>query len=120
MTPIDPYCDCPVCRRYSKAYIRHLLKAEEMLSQRLLVMHNLWFYNHLMEDIRNALDNGNFAEFKREKEIIYAKRMWGTEELYSFNNYGWFQFSSVQAATKETPNLEQALNRMFSTNNNWF
>jgi queuine tRNA-ribosyltransferase len=46
-----------------------------MLSQRLLVMHNLWFYNHLMEDIRNALDNGTFAEFKREKEIIYAKRI---------------------------------------------
>jgi len=75
MTPIDENCDCPVCRRYSKAYIRHLLKAEEMLSQRLLVMHNLWFYNHLMIDIRNALDNGNFAEFKREKEIIYSQRI---------------------------------------------
>ncbi|MBR7133351.1 MAG: tRNA guanosine(34) transglycosylase Tgt [Clostridia bacterium] len=75
MTPIDPNCDCPVCKRYSKAYIRHLLKAEEMLSQRLLVMHNLWFYNHLMIDIRNALDNGNFAEFKREKEIIYSTRV---------------------------------------------
>jgi queuine tRNA-ribosyltransferase len=75
MTPIDPNCDCPVCRRYSKAYIRHLLKAEEMLSQRLLVMHNLWFYNHLMIDIRNALDNGNFAEFKKEKEIIYSTRI---------------------------------------------
>lgn len=74
MTPIDPNCDCPVCKRYSKAYIRHLLKSEEMLSQRLLVMHNLWFYNHLMIDIRNALDNGNFAEFKREKEIIYSTR----------------------------------------------
>ena len=75
MTPIDPNCDCPVCKRYSKAYIRHLLKAEEMLSQRLLVMHNLWFYNHLMIDIRNALDNGNFAEFKKEKEIIYSTRI---------------------------------------------
>ena len=75
MTPIDENCDCPVCKRYSKAYIRHLLKAEEMLSQRLLVMHNLWFYNHLMIDIRNALDNGNFAEFKKEKEIIYATRI---------------------------------------------
>ncbi|MBQ6825165.1 MAG: tRNA guanosine(34) transglycosylase Tgt [Clostridia bacterium] len=75
MTPIDENCDCPVCRRYSKAYIRHLLKAEEMLSQRLLVMHNLWFYNHLMIDIRNALDNGNFTEFKKEKEIIYSKRI---------------------------------------------
>ena len=75
MTPIDKNCDCPVCKRYSKAYIRHLLKAEEMLSQRLLVMHNLWFYNHLMIDIRNALDNGNFAEFKKEKEIIYSTRI---------------------------------------------
>ena len=75
MTPIDPLCGCPVCQRYSKAYIRHLLKAEEMLSQRLLVMHNLWFYNHLMTDIRNALDEGRFAEFKREKEIIYSTRI---------------------------------------------
>ena len=75
MTPIDPNCGCPVCQRYSKAYIRHLLKAQEMLSQRLLVMHNLWFYNHLMIDIRNALDNGNFAEFKKEKEIIYSTRI---------------------------------------------
>ncbi len=75
MTPIDPNCDCPVCKRYSKAYIRHLLKAEEMLSQRLLVMHNLWFYNHLMIDIRNALDEGRFAEFKKEKEIIYSTRI---------------------------------------------
>ena len=75
MSPIDTECDCPVCRRYSKAYIRHLLKAEEMLSQRLLVMHNLWFYNHLMIDIRNALDQGNFAEFKKEKEIIYSTRI---------------------------------------------
>ena len=75
MTPIDINCDCPVCKRYSKAYIRHLLKAEEMLSQRLLVMHNLWFYNHLMIDIRNALDNGTFAEFKKEKEIIYSTRI---------------------------------------------
>jgi len=75
MTPIDSDCDCPVCRRYSKAYIRHLLKSEEMLSQRLLVMHNLWFYNHLMIDIRNALDEGRFHEFKKEKEIIYSTRI---------------------------------------------
>ena len=75
MTPIDENCDCPVCKRYSKAYIRHLLKAKEMLSQRLLVMHNLWFYNKLMEDIRNALDNGIFAQFKKEKEEIYGKRI---------------------------------------------
>ena len=75
MTPIDPNCKCPVCQRYSKAYIRHLLKAEEMLSQRLLVMHNLWFYNTLMEDIRVALDEGRFHEFKREKEEIYSTRI---------------------------------------------
>ena len=67
MTPIDEDCDCPVCRRYSKAYIRHLLKAKEMLSQRLLVMHNLWFYNKLMEDIRNAIDGGYFQDFKAQK-----------------------------------------------------
>ncbi len=75
MRPIDENCSCPVCQSFSRAYIRHLLKSEEMLSQRLLVMHNLWFYNHLMEDIRNALDEGRFAEFKREKEIIYSKRI---------------------------------------------
>ncbi len=75
MTPIDINCDCPVCKRYSKAYIRHLLKAEEMLAGRLLVMHNLWFYNHLMIDIRNALDEGRFHEFKKEKEIIYSTRI---------------------------------------------
>ena len=75
MRPIDENCGCPVCSRYSRAYIRHLLKSQEMLSQRLLVMHNLWFYNHLMQDIRNALDNGTFHEFKREKEIIYSKRI---------------------------------------------
>ena len=75
MTPIDDECDCPVCRQYSKAYIRHLLKAGEMLSQRLTVMHNLWFYNHLMEDIRKAMDEDRFAEFKAEKEKILGKRI---------------------------------------------
>ncbi|MGI6280053.1 MAG: tRNA guanosine(34) transglycosylase Tgt [Acutalibacteraceae bacterium] len=75
MNPIDEKCGCPVCSRYSRAYIRHLLKAEEMLSQRLLVLHNLWFYNHLMEDIRTALDEGRFAEFKREKEEVLGRRI---------------------------------------------
>ena len=75
MSPIDEECGCPVCQRYSKAYIRHLLKSTEMLSQRLTVMHNLWFYNHLMEDIRESLDEGRFAEFKREKEKILGKRI---------------------------------------------
>lgn len=75
MAPIDDNCVCPVCRRYSRAYIRHLLKAGEMLSQRLLVLHNLWFYNNLMTEIRNALDEGRFAEFKKEKEIILSTRI---------------------------------------------
>ena len=75
MSPIDPDCGCPVCRRYSRAYIRHLLKAGEMLGARLLVLHNLWFYNHLMEDIRSALDEGRFAEFKAEKEETLGNRI---------------------------------------------
>ena len=61
--PIDPACGCPVCRNYSRAYIRHLLKADEMLGMRLTVMHNLWFYNHLMERIRDELDAGTFTAF---------------------------------------------------------
>ena len=75
MSPIDENCGCPVCKQYSKAYIRHLLKANEMLSQRLTVMHNLWFYNHLMEDIRKALDEGRFKEFKAEQEKILGNRI---------------------------------------------
>lgn len=63
--PIEPGCQCPACRSYSRGYIRHLLKAKEMLGMRLCVLHNLYFYNHLMEDIRTALDNNNFKEFKR-------------------------------------------------------
>ncbi|MCM1365368.1 MAG: tRNA guanosine(34) transglycosylase Tgt [Faecalibacterium sp.] len=62
--PIDTECDCPTCRNFSKAYIRHLFKAKEMLAMRLCVMHNLWFYNTLMEKIREALDNECFDEFK--------------------------------------------------------
>ena len=65
-SPIDPHCDCPVCRRYSRAYIRHLFKAEEMLAMRLSVMHNLYFYNKLTEKIRDALDEGTFADFRAE------------------------------------------------------
>ena len=75
MTPIDDECGCPVCQRYSKAYVRHLLKSTEMLSQRLLVLHNLWFYNHLMEDIRKAIDEDRFAKFKAEYEKILGKRI---------------------------------------------
>ena len=61
--PIDPECDCPTCRNFSRSYIRHLFKAKEMLAMRLCVMHNLYFYNTLMEKIREALDNGNYKEF---------------------------------------------------------
>lgn len=75
MTPIDENCGCPVCQKYSKAYIRHLMKSKEMLSNRLCVLHNLYFYNKLMEDIRLALDEGRFAEFKKEKEEIYSSRI---------------------------------------------
>lgn len=64
--PIDPECDCPVCRTYSKAYIRHLFKADEMLAMRLAVMHNLYFYNNLMEKIRASLDNDTFEDFYRK------------------------------------------------------
>ena len=65
--PIEEGCDCPACRRFSRAYIRHLLKAKEMLGMRLCVLHNLRFYNRLMEEIRAALDEGRFAQFKRER-----------------------------------------------------
>lgn len=75
MRPIDENCGCPVCKRYSRAYLRHLLRSTEMLSQRLLVMHNLWFYNTLMEEIRKALDEGRFAEFKAHYDPIVSKRI---------------------------------------------
>ena len=65
--PIEEGCGCPACRRYSRAYIRHLLKAKEMLGMRLCVLHNLYFYNHLTLEIRQALEQGNFASYKRAK-----------------------------------------------------
>lgn len=65
--PIEAGCGCPACRRYSRAYIRHLLKAKEMLGMRLCVLHNLYFYNTMMEEIRNALDAGEFAAYKKQK-----------------------------------------------------
>ena len=64
--PIDSGCGCPVCRSFSRAYLRHLFKAEEMLAMRLAVMHNLWFYNTLMERIREALDQGAYGAFREE------------------------------------------------------
>ena len=72
--PIDPLCDCPVCRNFSRAYVRHLLKAKEVLGLRLAVMHNLYFYNSLMEKIRDALDNGTFEEFYKKYVNILDKR----------------------------------------------
>lgn len=66
-SPIDSSCKCPVCQNHTKAYIRHLFKAKEMLSMRLCVLHNLYFFNNMMAEIRNALDNGVFSEYKRKK-----------------------------------------------------
>ncbi len=66
-SPIEEGCGCPACRSYSRAYIRHLLKAKEMLGMRLCVLHNLYFYNTMMEEIRDALDAGNFREYKKKK-----------------------------------------------------
>ncbi|MBR4092628.1 MAG: tRNA guanosine(34) transglycosylase Tgt [Oscillospiraceae bacterium] len=72
--PLDVDCDCPACRNFSRAYIRHLFKANEQLGGRLAVMHNLYFYNTLMEKIRDALDNGTFAEFRAKySELLVTK-----------------------------------------------
>ena len=73
--PIDPECDCPVCRRYSRAYLRHLFKAEEMLAMRFSVMHNLFFYNNLMEKIRLALDAGRYGEFRARYSSVLDRRI---------------------------------------------
>ncbi|MBQ7087078.1 MAG: tRNA guanosine(34) transglycosylase Tgt [Clostridia bacterium] len=74
-TPLDPECDCPTCRNFSKGYIRHLYKAGEMLGMRLCVTHNLYFYNKLMADIREAIENNTFESFKAEKVALYDKRI---------------------------------------------
>ena len=74
-SPIDENCDCHVCRNFSKAYIRHLIKSGEMLGMRLSVMHNLYFYNNLFEEIRNHLDNGTFEAYYREQREILGKRI---------------------------------------------
>ena len=73
--PIDPECDCPVCRRYNRAYIRHLFKANEMLAMRFAVMHNLYFYNKLMENIRNSLENSSFGEFRGKYSKLLDTRI---------------------------------------------
>ncbi len=74
-TPIDSTCSCPTCQNFSRAYLRHLMKANEMLGMRLAVMHNLYFYNHLMERIREELDNGTYTEFYNKYKEILGKRI---------------------------------------------
>ncbi len=69
--PLDPQCDCPVCKNHTRAYVRHLFKANEQLGGRLAVMHNLYFYNTLMEKIRDALDAGEFEQFRN----MYSKKL---------------------------------------------
>ena len=73
--PIDPECGCPACRHYSRAYIRHLFKAKEMLGMRLCVLHNLYFYNHLMEEIRLAIEEDRFERFRADNVEKLAKRI---------------------------------------------
>ena len=72
--PISESCNCPVCRSHSRAYLRHLFKADEVLALRLAVLHNLWFYNELMAKIREALDNGTFADFREKYSGNLEKR----------------------------------------------
>ena len=73
--PIDEGCSCPACKNYSRAYIRHLFKANEMLAMRLCVLHNLYFYNHLMEEIREHLDNETFEEYRKMQVAVLGKRI---------------------------------------------
>lgn len=73
--PIDPECDCPVCKRYNRAYVRHLFKANEMLAMRFAVTHNLYFYNKLTEKIRNSLDEGRFGEFRGKYSKLLDTRI---------------------------------------------
>ena len=73
--PIDEECDCPVCRNFTRAYVRHLFKAGEMLAGRLAVMHNLYFYNTLAEKIRDALDKGEFESFRNKYSSLLAQRI---------------------------------------------
>ena len=72
---VDEACDCPVCQKYSRAYLRHLLKSGEMLGMRFAVMHNLYFYNRLMADIRCALEEDRFETFYEQKREIYGRRI---------------------------------------------
>ncbi|MCC8130681.1 MAG: tRNA guanosine(34) transglycosylase Tgt [Ruminococcus sp.] len=73
--PIDPECDCPTCRNFSRAYVRHLFKAKEQLAGRLAVTHNLWFYNTLMEKIRAAIEAGEYEEFRNHYSPLLASKL---------------------------------------------
>ena len=73
--PIDEKCDCPACKNFTRAYIRHLFKAGEMLAMRQCVMHNLYFYNNLMEQIRHHIEAGDFYEWKEEQVKILGNRI---------------------------------------------
>ena len=73
--PIEKGCQCPACRKHSRAYVRHLIRAGEMLGQRLAVEHNLFFYNTLMERIRENLENGTFEQFKKDNVVKIATRI---------------------------------------------
>ncbi len=73
--PLDEECDCPTCKNFSRAYIRHLFKANEQLAGRLCVEHNLYFYNTLMEKIRDALDNGTFEEFRNKYSLLLSTKL---------------------------------------------
>ncbi len=73
--PIDPECDCPACRNFTRAYIRHLFKADEQLAGRLAVQHNLYFYNTLMERIRDAIDNGTFEQFRNKYSTLLESKL---------------------------------------------
>ena len=73
--PIEEGCGCPACRSYSRAYIRHLLKAKEMLGMRLCVLHNLYFYNTMMAEIRRAIEAGRYREYKEDKIRRMAGRV---------------------------------------------
>ena len=71
--PMEPGCQCPACKHYSRAYIRHLLKAKEMLGLRLIVLHNLYFYNTMMEEIRAAIRENRYQEYKAAKLAGFAR-----------------------------------------------
>ena len=75
LLPVDEQCDCPTCQRHSRAYLRHLFKANEMLAMRLAVQHNLYFYNTLMEKIREALDQGRYQSFYEEQRLVLGRRI---------------------------------------------